>query len=236
MDSLAAILRVTTRPWSKRDDSKDGCLGNYSFHPPPPPQNISLPVCDVFRYSYLPSLIDYISSCASMKRVCKKWIQSFKLEFESTSFPCYTTRFATLLFCSIMFVHLFLCHCYRILWSTEIWRRSESRFRRISDERIDEYARTSHAQSRWWSLQTGNILLHLSLTACNWTFSNSKGFYSHPQVVVYVLRKVKKWKRKNGKTNEPSMVSSPSLNHRFLLTSSRCSARPYRHKRLTPTF
>ena len=36
--------------------------------------------------------------------------------------------------------------------------------------------------------------------------------------------------------NEPSMVSSTSLTHRCLLTSLRCSARPYRHKRLTPTF
>ena len=226
---------------------KDSFLGNYSFHPPPPPPNISLSVCDVFRYSYLPSLINYTSSCTSMKRVCKKWIQFFQLEFERTSFPRYTARFATLLFCSIMFVCL--CHCYRILWSTEIWCRSESRFRRISDERNDEYARASHSQSRWWSLQTGNISLYLLLTAFNWTFSNSKGFYSHPQVVVYVLHKMKKWKWKKweneimGKkhyttsytsicywrlVNEPFMVSSPSLTHRFLMTSSRCSDRPYR--------
>ena len=197
MQSHAAVLRVTTREQSVTTQ-KDSFLGNYSFHPPPSPQ-YSLPVCDAFRYSYLRSHINYTSSCTNMKRVCKKWIQSFQLEFERTSFPRYTARFATLLFCSIMFVCLCSCHRYRILWSTEIWCRSESRFRRISDERNDEYARTSHAQSRWWSLQSGNISLYLLLTAFNWTFSNSKGFYSHPQVVVYVLRKMKKGKRKNGK-------------------------------------
>ena len=194
MDSHAAVLRVTRRPWAKRGDSKGQLFRELLLSLPPPPPNISLSVCDVFRYSYLPSLINYTSSCTSMKRVCKKWIQSFQLEFERTSFPRYTARFATLLFCSIMFVCL--CHCYRILWSTEIWCRSESRFRRISDERNDEYARASHSQSRWWSLQTGNISLYLLVTAFNWTFSNSKGFYSHPQVVVYVLHKMKKWKWK----------------------------------------
>ena len=91
MDSHAAVLRVTTREQSVTTQ-KDSFLGNYSFHPPPPrPLNISLPVCDVFRYSYLRSLINYTSSCTSMKRVCKKGIQSFQLEFERTSFPRHLT-------------------------------------------------------------------------------------------------------------------------------------------------